>query len=281
MITYRQAYENCKNILKENNFEAFEFEALTIFEYATGCSRIGLISNGSKTLEPEKELELKLCIEKRLSHYPLQYIIKSWSFMGFDLEVGEGVLIPRDDTEVVTTLCIEFLENRANKKTVDLCAGSGAISIALTKLAKADVTAVELSDSAFIFLNKNIKNNTADIKAVKNNILTCFDDFEDNSLDLIVSNPPYIKKSDLSSLQSEVQFEPKMALDGGESGFDFYESIVKNWSSKLKSGGALAFELGEGQANYVFRIMEQAGYQNIHTKNDFGNIQRAIIGTMR
>ncbi len=280
MITYRQAYDFCKSTLKNNGFEAYEFEALTLFEFATGCSRTGLITNGNKALNEQTEMLLNKLIQKRLSHYPLQYIIESWSFMGFDLCVGEGVLIPRDDTEVVTSLCIDFLKNRESKICVDLCAGSGAISIALSKLATAEVSAVELSDTAYNFLQKNIKLNKTAVKALKDDILKCYNDFENSSLDLIVSNPPYIKSDELSSLQTEVQFEPKMALDGGATGYDFYESIIKNWSVKLKVGGALAFELGEGQADYVMLLMKNNGFENIQTANDLGNIQRAIIGTM-
>ena len=95
-----------------------------------------------------------------------------------------------------------------------------------------------------------------------------------------MSNPPYIKSEDIKTLQSEVQFEPVMALDGGKSGFDFYESIIENWSSKLKNGGALAFELGEEQADYVSELMERKGFSEIRTELDFGGIHRAIIGTM-
>ena len=98
----------------------------------------------------------------------------------------------------------------------------------------------------------------------------CHGEFPGNSLDLIVSNPPYIKKDDLRTLQKEVQFEPEMALDGGESGFDFYEAMIRDWSGKLKPGGALVFELGENQAEHVAELMKQNGFQGIRTELDFG-----------
>lgn len=277
-MTVKETYNKCKKILCENDFEGYDFEALCLIKAVTGFDRIALISHGDKELEKSQQEKLDLFISKRLEHIPLQYIIGSWSFMGFDFAVGDGVLIPRDDTEVVVNLCLDFLSDRKDKRVIDLCAGSGAISVAISKLAKADVTAVELSDKAFYFLEKNIKE--TNVKAFKGDILNCHKDFEDNKYDLIVSNPPYIKSEDIKTLQSEVQFEPVMALDGGKSGFDFYENIIENWSSKLKNGGALAFELGEEQSDYVFVLMKSKGFSNIHTELDFGGVQRAIIGTM-
>lgn len=279
-MTLRQAYEKCRNILNENNFDAPEFEAQTLVEAATGFNRTALIANGEKELDKNSEQLLLCYIKKRLEHIPLQYIIGSWSFCGFDFCVGEGVLIPRDDTEVVVNLCLDFLKDRQSKSTLDLCAGSGAISVALSKLANADVTAVELSDKAFLFLEKNIKSNNANIKAVKGDILNCYKNFEDGQYDLIVSNPPYIKTDDIESLQKEVRFEPKMALDGGKNGYDFYEAIIRRWSKKLKPSGALAFELGEEQAAYVSELMSNSGFGNILIENDLGGVQRAIIGTL-
>lgn len=277
-MTVKEAYINCKKVLSDNNFEGYDFEALCLIKAVTGFDRLGIINHGSKELEQSQTEKLDLYIKQRLEHIPLQYIIGSWSFMGFDFEVGDGVLIPRDDTEVVVNLCLDFLSNRTDKKVIDLCAGSGAISVAVSNLANAEVTAVELSDKAFYFLEKNIKD--TNVKAFNGDILICHKDFEDNKYDLIVSNPPYIKREDIKSLQSEVQYEPVMALDGGESGFDFYDSIIENWSSKLKKGGALAFELGEEQADYVSSLMKSKGFSDIRTELDFGGVQRAIIGTM-
>lgn len=267
-------------MFSEKGFDAPDFEALSLINYVTGFDRHSLIAHGENKLENSKEDFLFSLVQKRLSHIPLQYILGEWSFYGFDFAVGEGVLIPRDDTEVVVNLCLDFLKDRTDKKVIDLCAGSGAISVVLSKLADADVTAVELSEKAFEYLDKNIRSNNADVNAVKGDILSCYADFDDEKYDLIVSNPPYIKSEDIPTLQDEVQFEPEMALDGGVSGFDFYESIIENWSAKLKDGGALAFELGENQAEYVSALMKEKGFVNIRTELDLGGVRRAIIGTI-
>ncbi|WP_418841648.1 peptide chain release factor N(5)-glutamine methyltransferase [Ruminococcus sp.] len=280
-MTVGEAYRKTKDILTEAGFEVPAFEALCLTEKVFGFNRLALITKGEETVASEEKLAvLAELTEKRLNHEPLQYLLGKWSFMGIDLLVGEGVLVPRDDTEVVTSLCIDYLSCKESPNVIDLCAGSGAISLALEKYANCKVTAVELSDKAFSYLTQNIKLNNSAVNALNGDIFECHKDIADNSLDLIVSNPPYIKTADIASLQKEVQHEPAMALDGGESGLDFYRRIVPLWKSKLKAGGALAFELGEGQYDEVSRILADNGFGGITESIDFGGIQRAIIGTL-
>ncbi len=274
----KDVFRSCREKLRNGGIENADFEAQCIIEAVTGFGRAALIAHGDKPVSDEHKQRINSFTKKRLTRYPLQYILGKWSFMGLPLFVGDGVLIPRDDTEVCVGLCLEYLKGKSGAKAVDLCSGSGAIAIALEKLGNADLTAIELSDKAFYFLEKNISLNKSKVTAIKNDILSCHGEFPDNSLDLIVSNPPYIKKSDLRGLQPEVQFEPKMALDGGESGFDFYKAIILGWSRKLKPGGALVFELGENQAEHVAELMKQNGFQGIRTELDFGGCERAIIG---
>lgn len=280
MITLKNLYIKCREILADAQIEAPDFEALCLVESVTSYNRLGIMTHSDEPVSAENEQMLISMAERRTKKEPLQYILGKWNFCGFDFYVGEGVLIPRDDTEVVVNLCTEFLQNRQSKKTIDLCAGSGAISVALEKLMNADVTAVELSDTAFGYLEKNIELNNSPVTAYKGDIFKCHSDFADREYDLIVSNPPYIKSDDIRTLQAEVLREPSMALDGGKSGFDFYESIIENWSNKIKVGGALAFELGEEQAEYVASLMKAKGFGNIRTELDLGGTQRAIIGTM-
>ena len=279
-MTLREAYNRCRAGLAENGFDSPELEAMALVDKAVGCDRLRLISHGNDELSDSEAALVEELLQRRLGHVPLQYITGSWSFCGFEFSVGEGVLIPRDDTEVVVGLCLDFLRGKPSARAVDLCAGSGAISVALNKLGNAEVTAVELSEEAFKFLLKNIELNNAQVTPLNDDIFTCHSRFADQSLDLIVSNPPYIKREELESLQEEVRFEPRLALDGGESGYDFYEAIIRDWSVKLRHGGALAFELGEGQAQRVSELMRQKGFSDIRIENDLGGIQRAIIGTM-
>ena len=274
----KDLYLKIRGILSEAEIEAPELEARLLIEGVTGMNRASQIANSNSEISGEIQEKLISMAQKRAEHLPLQYILGKWSFMGFELKVGEGVLIPRDDTEVLVGLCLDYLKNSNGKTALDLCAGSGAISVALDKLANADVTAVELSDKAYNFLLENIKG--TDIKPHKGDIFECYRDFEAKSFDLIASNPPYIKTDEIEALQTEVGYEPKTALDGGADGLDFYRAIARRWTPLLKSGGAMAFELGEGQAEYVGGLMADHGYINIKTAKDLGGTDRAIIGIL-
>ena len=274
----KDLYLKIRGILSEAEIEAPELEARLLIEGATGMNRASQIANSNSEISGEIQEKLISMAQKRAEHLPLQYILGKWNFMGFEFKVGEGVLIPRDDTEVLAGLCLDYLKASEGKTTLDLCAGSGAISVALDKLANADVTAVELSDKAYNFLLENIKG--TNIKPHKGDIFECYRDFEAKSFDLIASNPPYIKTDEIEALQTEVGYEPKTALDGGADGLDFYRAIARRWTPLLKSGGAMAFELGEGQAEYVGGLMADHGYINIKTAKDLGGTDRAIIGIL-
>lgn len=255
-------------------------ESKSIIEMVTGFDSMGQILNSKKEISKSEEKQIFEILEKRNSGYPLQYILGKWSFMGNDYYVGEGVLIPRDDTEVVVNSVIPYLRNIENPKIIDLCSGSGIIPITLKKFFEnSEVHALELSSKAIKYLEKNINFHNINIELHKGDLNLLYNEFPDGYFDLIISNPPYIKKDDLETLQIEVKSEPEMALDGGETGLDFYSAIVTKWSSKLKKGGMLAFELGENQFSYVKSMMSDNGFVNIKDFMDLGNIQRAINGT--
>jgi len=279
-MTVNEIYQSGLKLLENNNIENSKFEAQSLLQKAFSLDRVGFIIHKTDKADENCSHNFLNFIEKRISGEPLQYILGEWSFMGFDFKVGRGVLIPRDDTEVVVNLCIDFLENRTDKKTVDLCSGSGAIAVALDKISGAKVTAVEIDETAFSYLETNVKENNSSVKPVMADALKICDTFADGGLDLIVSNPPYIKSADIETLQKEVRLEPRLALDGGEDGCDFYREIVSRWSRKLKKGGALAFELGEGQADAVKALMTEQGFSDFKISLDFGGVQRAIIGTL-
>jgi len=279
-MTVNEIYQSGLKLLENNNIENSKFEAQSLLQKAFSLDRIGFIIHKTDKADENCSHNFLKFIEKRISGEPLQYILGEWSFMGFDFKVGKGVLIPRDDTEVVVNLCIDFLKNRTDKKTVDLCSGSGAIAVALDKISGAEVTAVEIDETAFSYLETNVKENNSSVKPVMADALEICDTFADGELDLIVSNPPYIKSADIETLQKEVRLEPRLALDGGEDGCDFYREIVSRWSRKLKKGGALAFELGENQADAVKALMTEQGFSDFKISLDFGGVQRAIIGTL-
>lgn len=255
-------------------------ESKSIIEMVTGFDSMGQILNSKKEVSKEQEKEILEILHKRQNGYPLQYILGKWSFMGNDYFVGEGVLIPRDDTEVVVSSVIPYLRNIDSPKILDLCSGSGIIPITLKKMfPSSEVHALELSDKAIVYLEKNIKFHNCNIILHKGDLNLLYKDFEEGYFDLIISNPPYIKQEDMLTLQEEVKSEPTMALEGGVTGLDFYKAIVSKYSSKLKKGGMLSFELGENQFDDVKAMMTEKGFVNIKEFLDLGNIQRAINGT--
>lgn len=265
-----------KSLLTHAGIEDPFGEATEIICAVLDCSRTELILRDDQISEEESEKAIAMA-RRRAAGEPLQYILGSWSFMGREYKIGEGVLIPRDDTEVVVREALAIAESISDPVIVDLCAGSGIIAVTLEKeLDNATVYAVEKSEKAFSYLTENIALNQARVEAIRADLAECVSDFADGSLDMIVSNPPYIRRDELPTLQKEVQYEPRLALDGGESGYDFYEMIISLWTKKLKKGGAIAFEIGEGQFNRIADLLTSAGFTDIHGTPDIQGITRAI-----
>lgn len=257
-------------------------EARDIIQYVTGFNNQEQLLNYKKELSQSDEEEVKAILTKRKDGYPLQYILGKWSFMGRDFSVGEGVLIPRDDTEVVVLSVIPYLKEKKKPRIIDLCSGSGIIAITLKCMfPQSEVHALELSEKALPYLKRNINSLASDVILHQGDLNLLYKDFEDNYFDLVISNPPYIESDVIPTLQTEVQKEPEMALDGGTDGLDFYRSITEKWSKKLKQGGMIAFELGEGQFDPVKAMMEVQKFENIRPFLDLGNIHRAINGTLK
>ena len=257
-------------------------EARDIIFFVTGLNSQEQLLNYKKELTDNEENKVKDILFKRINGYPLQYILGKWTFMGRDFSVGEGVLIPRDDTEVVVLSVIPYLEQNKNLRIIDLCSGSGIIAVTLKCMfPKCEVHALELSEKAMPYLKRNIESLAPDVILHQGDLNLLCECFEDNYFDLVISNPPYIQSEVIPTLQTEVKREPKMALDGGTDGLDFYRSITQKWSNKLKPGGMMAFELGEGQFDMVKAMMKEKGFENISEYKDLGNIQRAINGTLK
>lgn len=269
-------------LIKRLNDEVDAFDTRALAEWALGLDSAGLILHADDEAD-EKALEkINSAVNRRKAGEPIQYIIGSWTFMGRMFKVGKGVLIPRDDTEVVVSETLSLIEKNADVQALDLCAGSGIIAVTLKKeRERAQVTAVEKSETAFSFLLENAALNHADIRCVHADLNDYTRCVEDGSLDVLVSNPPYIKTGEMETLQQEVRFEPRLALDGGESGVAFYDAITKRYQAKIKPSGIIAFEIGEEQDGYVTRLLKENGFENIKTVKDIQGLPRAVIGKKR
>lgn len=280
MLTYKEIYDSAKKSLQSAGIEAVNSELLNIFRYCFGINRSDLLLRGSEIPENSKYIKFCEILQRRCDGEPLQYAVGKCNFMDMDFYIGEGVLIPREDTSVLVNAAIGAIEDVKEPKIIDLCSGSGCVAFAIEKGIgrPCDIYAVEISDKAFEYLSANHKKFSSKVKLINDDIFSCYKNFEDDYFDLIVSNPPYVKSEDIKNLQSEVLFEPKIALDGGKNGLDFYEKICKFWIPKLKRDGILSFEIGQGQYNEIKKIMESFGLINIKPFLDINSIYRVVVG---
>lgn len=280
-MTFSELYSYSKNILLQSGNDSGSFDSLCLMKKFFDIDRLSLSIRKDETPDKHLEDEFLSAVKKRASGYPLQYILGKWDFMDSEFYVGEGVLIPRDDTEVVVNACIGALKNTDRSVVIDLCSGSGAIAVTVAKAyPDSTVYALELSDKAFSYLEKNIEhNNIKNIITIKDDIFTSYDKFSDGFFDAIISNPPYIQTDVIKTLQTEVQSEPVTALDGGSDGLDFYRVISEKWTSKLKVGGTLSLEIGEEQGIAVSALLKDNKISDIEVIKDIQNLDRVIFGT--
>ena len=220
-------------------------------------------------------------VDRLLKGEPLAYVLGEWDFYGLKLVVNEHVLIPRDDTCAVAELAIKqaiFLNQ--DPRILDLCCGSGCIGLAIaTRVKDARVTLADLSKEALAVAKKNVTNHhlSGRVSCVQADALKPASAFL-GKFDLIVSNPPYIDAVDMKTLdKSVIDFEPHMALYGGEDGLDFYRSIVENYTAALKPGGYLCFEFGEDQGDDICAILEAKGYTILERTRDYNDTERAVL----
>lgn len=220
-------------------------------------------------------------VRRLLEGEPLAYVLGEWEFYGLPLYVSQDVLIPRDDTVAVAELAIRqgmFLDQ--NPRILDLCCGSGCIGLAVASRVKdAKVTLADLSKEALVVAKKNVQRNhmggrvsyfQADATKPAPAFLGKFD--------LIVSNPPYVTGQEMQELPGSVKdYEPHMALYGGEDGLDFYRAITENFTPALKPGGFLCYEFGMGQGDAVCRILEENGYTILERSRDYNDRERAVL----
>lgn len=275
-MTASELYFHIKKVFEQGKIESSSFEAMCVIEEIFGRKLPQLLLEKSEASEQQLNRANEIAV-RRINGYPLQYILGKWEFFGLPFYVGEGVLIPRQDTETLVDWILE--ENRCNTKIIDLCSGSGCIAISLCANIKgADVTAVEISEKAVEYIKKNIEENNVNVKIENGDVLKKSTSEKFNDVDILVCNPPYLTSDDMKKLQKEVSFEPSMALFGGEDGLDFYRTITAIWKDSLRTGGKLVFEIGMGQEKDVAKILEDNGFINIETRKDLAGIVRAVRG---
>ena len=222
-------------------------------------------------LTEEQAARLARLAALRFERRPLQYIEGKWGFLDFEVQVGEGVLIPRQDSEAICLKAIDLLKGQAAPAVLDLCAGSGCLGLAVkSRCPAARVTAVEKSAEALPWLQKNAAEALPGFDAAhpalnvqQGDVFQWNKGQAEGQFDLILANPPYLTAEEMRTLQPEVEFEPAMALDGGEDGLDFYRHIAKAYRPLTKPGGWLVMEFGWQQWEPVKALLEAAGWQDV------------------
>ena len=282
-ITYNNLYLDIRQQLRKAGIEAATLEARELVCFGTGKSRQELTRDGGLYASPELESRVRDLVERHLAGEPVAYLIGEWEFYGLPLDISPDVLIPRPDTEVLAEQALDYVKGLGECRVLDLCAGSGCIGLALASQApKSRVVLGEYSDAALKICRQNIRRNSLTARVVP--MQTDARQKPEKSLgefQCIVSNPPYIPHNDIDGLDASVRdYEPHLALDGGEDGLDFYHSISELWKDCLVPGGRLYFEVGIGQADSVLRIMRSQGFGDIQVVKDTRDIPRVVFGTL-
>ena len=272
-MTIKELYTNCS---KELSFtDCGDFEAMCIFNDVLGFTKEQILFNNVQISSVHRDI-IDDIINRRKNGEPLQYILGKWDFYDLTFSVGEGVLIPRPETEILVDFALEKLKDIKNPVIYDLCSGSGCIGLTIAKHRKdSKVYLLEKEENALKYLLKNKEDLKLDNVIVVNDDLFTVDLSFFPECDLILSNPPYIMSDEIADLQQEVHFEPLSALDGGADGYDFYRCLSERWSCKVKNGGFMAFECGEDQSNHIIELFD-GKYIESNIIFDFNNIDRVV-----
>ena len=254
--------------LKENGIEE-KAEAEWIIALTAKIKRDEVESD--KLIRPIYIDRIEKIVKERITGRPLWYCVGDADFYGYTIKVDERVLIPRPETEILVEKSLAKIVD--GSEVLDLCTGSGAIAIAVKKeKPSAKVTAVDVSAGAVELASENARENQAEIEFIESDL---FAGVADRKFDVIISNPPYIKSADIEALQVEVKdFEPRLALDGGADGYDFYRRIADETKAHLKENGVILMECGEGQAQDIAEMLQ--GYKTVEIIKDYENIDRIV-----
>jgi release factor glutamine methyltransferase len=274
-MTIHETLKEAADSLKKAGVPDSRLDAELLLAHVLNVSRMELALRGREALSPAAFKTFGDLLARRQGREPLQYILASQSFMGFDLYVDDNVLIPRPETELLCEQALSWLQNQhlISLKVLDLCTGSGALAVAISCLEKrAQVFAVDISEKALDVAKRNAEIHRAKVTFLKSDFLAAAANMQ---FDLIVCNPPYIPAAECETLQAEVRREPRIALDGGADGLRFYRKLALEAPACLCLGGALFCEVGYDQAEAVKSLFIPAFLQ-IEIFHDLNGIPRIV-----
>ncbi len=271
--TISEVYLDLRNELRRHGVTSASLEAKELLAFALEIPRDQMNERSGSYLFDQQLTRLDQLKARRLSGEPLAYIIGEWDFYSITFQLNPNVLIPRPDTETLVDVGLAFFNRRERGRILDLCCGSGCVGVALLKNLPDTVSCVfaDISEPALEIVKENLTRQRLNFRglAVRQSAWEpCAEDL--GKFNLIVCNPPYIPSGDIAGLDASVRdYEPRLALDGGADGLDFYRAISVNFKRALTKNGMLAFECGAGQSQALQQILEQAGYCEIRTMRDF------------
>lgn len=264
--------------LKTNDVKEPNLKARLLMQYILNRPREYILVHDDKQLTLRQNVDYFKLIKKLIEGVPLQHITHQQEFMKLMFYVDENVLIPRPDTEILVEEVIKLAKNINAKKILDLCTGSGAIAVSLAKYIEgSQITATDISRKALSIAKLNATNNNVEDKItfVSSDL---FQNISEEKYDIIVSNPPYIKRKVIKTLDEEVKREPIIALDGGNDGLDFYKKIIGNAYQYLKYKGYLCLEIGYDQKDEVIDLInKEEKYIDTYSKKDLFDNDRIVI----
>ena len=264
--------------LKTNDVKEPNLKARLLMQYILNRPREYILVHDDKQLTLRQNVDYFKLIKKLIEGVPLQHITHQQEFMKLMFYVDENVLIPRPDTEILVEEVIKLAKSINAKKILDLCTGSGAIAVSLAKYIEgSQITATDISRKALSIAKLNATNNNVEDKItfVSSDL---FQNISEEKYDIIVSNPPYIKRKVIKTLDEEVKREPIIALDGGNDGLDFYKKIIGNAYQYLKYKGYLCLEIGYDQKDEVIDLInKEEKYIDTYSKKDLFDNDRIVI----
>ena len=278
--TLRQAMMDGVHFLQSHQIEDAISDGRIIFEAAFSIDRTHYLLNGDQEADPDRERVYQQYLRQRVQGKPVQYIIEGQEFMGLSFYVDPRVLIPRQDTEtLVEAVLSDMEEQKITLKAADIGTGSGCIAVSIAAFRKEAVqmTATDLSAGALQVAEVNARRNDVSLRLLQGNLLEALPEEEKRTWHYIISNPPYISDRDMQNLERNVrEFEPRLALSGGEDGLKYYRELGVQAKDHLRPGGQLWLEIGWDQGSSVSQILAQEGYQNVQIRKDLAGHDRVV-----
>ncbi len=258
-------------LLKSGNVEASDIDWIIATVLDKNRAEIKLV----RSISEKDYREIMKATEERAKGKPLSAIFGFVDFYGLKFNVNKKVLTPRMETELLVEETLKQIAKIKKCKVLDLCTGSGAIAICLAKFSSAETTAIDISKPALETAKENAKNIGVKVNFVQSDLFSELK--KKQKYDIIVSNPPYIRSLDIEGLDVEVKnYDPRLALDGGEDGLDFYKKIISQATNHLNKNGQILFEIGKGQFTQVKKLLEKEGFANVKGIKDYNKIYRIV-----